>query len=101
MSKPQSHHSMKLMTITENFHHWNLHSSPPIPISLAGLHTQYHPSCSQSELGGQNLLQTIDELDPHATDLANSNVHYPFAGHADWQLAHWLASAPLPQSSIT
>ena len=68
--------------------------------SLAGLDKVYHPSPSQAKNGGLNLLQKIDQHDPHAKARNNFDVHYPFVDHSEWQLAHWLASAPLPQSAI-
>jgi len=72
-----------------------------IPLtSLAGLDKVYHPSPSQAKNGGLNLLQKIDQHDPHAKARNNFDVHYPFVDHSEWQLAHWLASAPLPQSAI-
>src|SRR5882762_9407002 len=71
-----------------------------IPLtSLAGLDKVYHPSPSQSKNSGLNLLQKIDQHDPHAKARDNFDVHYPFVDHSEWQLVHWLASAPLPQSA--
>jgi hypothetical protein len=48
--------------------------------SLAGLDKVYHPSPSLSKKGGLNLLQKIDQHNPHAQTQNDSDVHYPFAG---------------------
>jgi len=72
----------------------------PPNTSLAGLRKEYHPSRSRPVRVGRNLLQLIDERDDYRTERAAFDVHYPFAGHAEWQLANWLSSAPIPQSAI-
>ena len=75
-------------------------SMPPNTL-LAGLRKEYHPSRSWLVRVGRNLLQLIDERDDYRTERAAFDVHYPFAGRAEWQLANWLSNAPIPQSAIT
>ena len=70
-----------------------------IPLtSLVGLDKVYYPLPSQSKNGGLNIPQKIDQHDPHVKAWDNFDVHYPFVEHSEWELAHWLTSAPLPQS---
>ena len=77
-----------------------LDGSMPPNTSLAGLCKEYHPSRSRPVRVGRNLLQLIDERDTYRAERAAFDVHYPFAGRAEWQLADWLSSAPIPQSAI-
>jgi hypothetical protein len=68
--------------------------------SLAGLRKEYHPSHSVPVRVGKNLLQLVDDRDVYRAERAAFDVHYPFAGRTEWQLANWLSSAPIPQSAI-
>ncbi|KIM88976.1 hypothetical protein PILCRDRAFT_61652 [Piloderma croceum F 1598] len=67
-----------------------------------GLLREDHPSPSLFITGERNLLQRIDETDTFASlrDTGEVDVHYPFASRQEWQLAKWLASAPLSRVDI-
>ena len=70
-------------------------------VALTGLHKEFHPKPSLYRPGGKNLLQRIDEDDEFAAYRASqSDIHYPFASRSEWQLAKWLASAPLSRAEI-
>jgi hypothetical protein len=61
-------------------------------------HKEYHPNRAQFRLGGENLLQRMDQdlLSEHR----KTNVHYPFANRTEWELAQWLNSTSLTQQQI-
>jgi len=64
-----------------------------------GLRREFHPSPSLHIPGGRNLLQQIDVSDKYASVRAvRADIHYPFASREEWQLAKWLASAPLSRT---
>ena len=50
---------------------------------------------------GKNIINEIDNTDPlNQAWTKTNNVYYSFASKAEWELAEWLFSASLPQSSI-
>lgn len=59
---------------------------------------EYHPNRAHFRLGGENLLQRMDQdlLSEHR----KTNVHYPFANRTEWELAQWLNSTSLTQQQI-
>jgi len=68
---------------------------------LAGLKKTLHPSPSLFLPGRCNLLEVVDQSDKFASMRGvEADVHYPFASHAEWQLARWLGTASLSQSKI-
>jgi len=71
-------------------------------VSLMGLLREDHPLPSLFITGGRNLLQRINETDAFASlrDTGEVDIHYPFGLQQEWQLAKWLASAPLSQVDI-
>lgn len=59
---------------------------------------EYHPNRAFFKLGGENLLQRMDQ-DQHS-EHRKTNVHYPFADRTEWELAQWLNSTSLTQQQI-
>lgn len=80
----------------------NVRHTEDVPsYSVAGLVKNYHPRRSISVPGGMNILQEIDATDPLREDRVKSNnVYYPFPSKAEWELAEWLSSSSIPQSSV-
>jgi hypothetical protein len=61
-------------------------------------HKEYHPNRAQFKLGGENLLQRMDQ--DSLSEHRKTNVHYPFADRTEWELAQWLNSTSLTQQQI-
>lgn len=77
------------------------HSQAPPFHSIAGLVKHYHPNRSKWVETGKTFVDEVDENDPLSQARQESqNIYYPFASKAEWDLAEWLSSSSLPQSSV-
>lgn len=61
-------------------------------------HKEYHSNRAQFKLGGENLLQCMDQ--DSLSEHRKTNVHYPFADRTKWELAQWLNLTSLTQQQI-
>ena len=77
------------------------YSEEVLSYSIDGLIKNYHPNQSMYVDSGNNIINETDNTDPLSQACRESNnVYYPFALKAEWELAEWLSSSSLSQSSI-
>ena len=69
--------------------------------SIAGFPKNHHSNQSTIVGIGYDLITKIDKIDPLSGAHDEShNIYYPFTFQAEWELAEWLLSSSLPQSSV-
>ena len=86
-----THHACTAIRCTEDV----------LSYSVAGLIKNYHPNWSMWIDGGENIVQEVDHTDPLSQEhIESKNVYYPFASNGEWELAWWLLSSSLSQSSV-